>query len=185
LSGSLLSSNQVFLRIEGGSTYAVGSFDGTNFHKATFAVPAGDLGGGKWIHLAGTYDGSHWTLYRNGTQVASAADSLGAVPVPYGEWAVGSGGEGWAQNFTGGIDEVAIYNTALSAARIQAHYAAATTAANPSLAISLSGGKVSLTWTGGVLQQSNVVTGPYTDVPGAASPYPVTISSKASFYKLR
>ena len=39
-----------------------------------------------------------------------------------GDWAVGATGEGWADNFNGAIDQVAIYSTALSPYRVAAHY---------------------------------------------------------------
>ena len=43
-----------------------------------------------------------------------------------------------------------------------------------------------LEWSGGgTLQLSTNASGPYYDVPGAASPYPVSASSKEKFYRLR
>ena len=125
LAGSLLSPNEVSLRIENGSEYVLGSTDSAGFHGVRAPVGS-DLGSGNWIHLVGVYDGTTWRLYRNGTQVASQADAVGAVAVPDGDWAIGSTGEGWADNFTGSIDEVAVYNKALTAAQAKAHYTAAT-----------------------------------------------------------
>src|SRR5207248_10535352 len=103
--------------------YSVGSSDGFTTHKASAAVTAGDLGGANgWVHLAGAYDGTTWRLYRNGTQIASSASAVGALPVNYGECAIGATGMGWADFYTGGIDEAAIYSTALSANTGKAHY---------------------------------------------------------------
>jgi hypothetical protein len=186
LTNNVVSGSELFLRLQGsGSDYAFGSSDGTNTHAVTFAVPAGDLGSANWIHLAGTYDGSHWTLFRNGVQVATATDPVGALPVNNGDWSIGSTGQGWADNFAGTIDEVAIYNSALTPARVQAHYAAATSASSTAaLAIASVGGKVSLTWAGGTLQQSDKVTGPFVDVPGATSPRAVTLTGSTQFYRL-
>jgi len=63
LTGALLSSNEVFLRIDGGTNYVVGTSDGITFHGASAPVTAGDLGGANgWIHLVGTYDGTNWNL---------------------------------------------------------------------------------------------------------------------------
>src|SRR5439155_761218 len=46
VTGSMLSSNEVFLRLDGsGANYVVGSFDGTNTYSASYPVPSGDLGG--------------------------------------------------------------------------------------------------------------------------------------------
>ena len=187
--GSVLSGNEVVLRIdENGANYSVGSSDGTDFHGVSFPIPAGDLGGNQWIHLAGTYDGTKWTLYRNGAAVASAADPVGALAVDNGGWAIGATGNGWADAFNGAIDEVAIYGTALTAAQVQAHYAAAQ-GTPPSVAISLGAdGKVTLKWDAGVLQQSATVNGTFSDVPGnPASPYTITVpaGSAAAFYRLR
>jgi hypothetical protein len=36
-----------------------------------------------------------------------------------------------------------------------------------------------------VLQSADVVTGPYTDVVGAASPYSVSVLKSAKFYRYR
>jgi len=185
---SVLSGPEVFLKIDGsGTAYVAGSSDGTNTSSVSFPVPAGDLGGPSWIHLAATYDGTTWRMFRNGAQVASQAGPIGALPTGNnGDWAVGSVGNGWAQNYTGEVDEVAIYNTALSAERIAAHYAAAK---NPpvtgSLTIGYADAKVTITWPADtVLQQSDSVSGPYTDVTPATTPLILTpVGDK--FYRFR
>lgn len=76
-----------------------------------------------WTHLAGTFDGSTFRFYVNGLLVSSAAGSLGSH--------AGSGIEIARSGTCGGlfqglIDEVAIFNRALSAAEIAAIYAAGT-----------------------------------------------------------
>ena len=70
-----------------------------------------------WSHLAATYDGARMVLYVNGTQVASRAQT-GQISSSTDPLTIGgnSGGE----NFSGSIDEVRIYNRALSASEIQA-----------------------------------------------------------------
>lgn len=184
LTGSLLSSNEVYLRIEGaGTTYAFGTTDGVTTHGATAAVPSGDLGGANgWIHLVGTYDGSRWNLYRNGVSIASVADASGALPVTGGEWAIGATGMGWADYFTGLVDEVAIYSTALPAGAVSGHYWASSHATAPTLGITLSGG---VTWPAGVLQQADSVTGPWSNLNTAASPYPLPLGSAKKFYRVK
>ncbi|MBI4657700.1 MAG: hypothetical protein HY735_02420, partial [Verrucomicrobia bacterium] len=52
----------------------------------------------------------------------------------------------------------------------------------PTLAIALSAGKVSITWSAGKLQAADSVTGPWTDVANAASPLSVTPSG-TKFYR--
>src|SRR5439155_4705767 len=120
------------LRIENG-VYQIVSYNGAN-HGASYPVPAEDLGTGNWVHLAGTYDGANWNLYRNGLLVATAADSTGLLPVDNANWAIGARGRwkygvgfpasGEERQFTGEIDEAAIYNHALTPQQIQAHYSA-------------------------------------------------------------
>jgi hypothetical protein len=46
------------------------------------------------------------------------------------------------------------------------------------------GGNVTLTWSAGVLQQTDVVTGPYTDVLSATSPSTVPAAAM-KFYRVR
>src|SRR5882724_1986066 len=125
--------NETFLRISrapgygGGTFYEVGATDGggaTYYDAARFPVPPEDFG--KWVFLAGTYDGSHWNLYRNGSLVDSLASPNGAIsPLPPVRWSVGSRTDASAISamyFPGWIDEPAIFNTALSAANINTIY---------------------------------------------------------------
>jgi hypothetical protein len=72
---------------------------------------------GAWWHVVGTFDGSTMTLYVNGAKVGSAPTAI--VVVANGVHLL------WAQAFQGALDELAIYDHALSAARVQAHYQAA------------------------------------------------------------
>ena len=70
-----------------------------------------------WSHLAATYDGATLRLYVNGTQVASTA-VLGAIETSTGALTIG-GDSLYGQYFAGRIDEVRIYNTALTPPQIQ------------------------------------------------------------------
>jgi fibronectin type 3 domain-containing protein len=72
---------------------------------------------GVWTHLAATYNGSTLLLYVNGTQVASqaATSSIAANATPL---RIG-GNNIWGEYFNGLIDEVRIYNRALTATEIQ------------------------------------------------------------------
>lgn len=178
---------QVFLRVDNTSAnYTVGSSDGTTTYAATATIPLGDFGTTTWVHLVGTYDGAKWNLYRNGTQIASTAAPVGAVSVPNGDWAIGSSGNGWAEPFQGQIDEVAIYDRALTPAQVQAHYLAATSSAQPiALSISKQGGAAVIMYSGGTLQEATSVDGTYADVAGSQSPYTVPSATTAKFYRVR
>ncbi|HVY95407.1 MAG TPA: LamG domain-containing protein, partial [Solirubrobacterales bacterium] len=86
---------------------------------------------GQAYHVVGTYDGTTQRLYVNGTQVAQTALS-GAIstnnnPLYLGSW------DGTAEYFAGTIDDVAVYGSTLSAARVSAHYSAATTSQTTAL----------------------------------------------------
>jgi len=156
----------------------------SNVYSASFSVPAGDLGGTAWIHLAGTYDGANWRLYRNGAEVANSPAALGALPVMNGDWAIGSTGQGWADNFAGIVDEAAIYSTALSPRQIASHYVmgrAGTTA----ISIARSGGSnVVISWPAGTrLQEATTVSGPYTDVTGSPASPLTTPATGTKFYR--
>jgi len=187
LSGSQLSSNEVFLSLEGnGAKYSVGASDGFTFHGATAAVTAGDLGGANgWIYLAGTYDGTHWNLYRNGVQLTSVADAQGALQVTGEEWAISATGMGWADFYAGGIDEVAIYDKAWTPTQIQTHYNSAT-GSSPTLSISIakSGPNYVITYAGGTLVSSTTVNGQYNPVSGASSLYTVPAGTRIMFYRV-
>ena len=70
-----------------------------------------------WTHLAMTYDGTTVRLYVNGTQVASTAKT-GTIATSTNPLQIG-GDSIYGQYFSGLIDEVRIYNVALTAAQIQ------------------------------------------------------------------
>jgi len=76
-----------------------------------------------WSHLVMTKAGSTLTLYVNGAAVATTTVA-GIVNTSTGILAIGRTGGSSSDYFNGQIDEVAVYPTALPAARIGAHYAA-------------------------------------------------------------
>jgi len=54
----------------------------------------------------------------------------------------------------------------------------------PKVEISVTGGKVSVTFTG-ILESSTAVDGPYVPVVGAVSPYPVDVTGSTRFFRSR
>jgi hypothetical protein len=84
--------------------------------------------------------------------------------------------------FTGGIDEVAIYDYALAPENILAHYNAAKF--GPLLTITHSTNNVVLTWPVGTLQAAPDVTGTYTNVV-ETSPYSVPANEAQKFYRVQ
>ena len=71
-----------------------------------------------WTHVAATYDGTTQRLYVNGTQVSTSAVA-GTIATSNSPLKIG-GNSIWGEWFNGLIDEVRVYNRALSAAEIQA-----------------------------------------------------------------
>ena len=91
-------------------------------------APGGDMIGGPlfgpaaltanaWTHLATTYDGATLRLYVNGVWVASRAQT-GSMATSTDPLQIG-GDDVYGQYFHGIIDEVRVYNVALTAAQIQ------------------------------------------------------------------
>ncbi|MEU8390687.1 LamG-like jellyroll fold domain-containing protein [Micromonospora sp. NPDC048843] len=72
---------------------------------------------GTWSNVALTYDGSRATLYVNGTKAGEVAVT-GTIDDDGGTLTIG-GNEIWGEYFSGLIDEVRVYNRALTAAQIQ------------------------------------------------------------------
>jgi len=93
-------------------------------------APAGAIVAGSTYHVVGTYDGSTQRLYVNGSQVASATLTGVATsttnPLRIASW------NGAKEFFAGTLDEVAVYGTTLSAARVAAHFSAGTGGASAS-----------------------------------------------------
>ena len=70
-----------------------------------------------WTHLAMTYDGTTMRMYVNGVQAGTRAVT-GTIAVSSSPLRIG-GNAPWGEFFAGQIDDVRIYNRALTAAEIQ------------------------------------------------------------------
>ena len=88
-------------------------------HVATDTAASGTsaLALNTWTHLAVSYDGATIRLYVNGVQVGSRA-LTGPIAPSTGALRIG-GNAVWGEYFKGLIDEVRVYNRALSAGEIQ------------------------------------------------------------------
>ena len=90
--------------------------------------------------------------------------------------------------FDGFIDNFAMFDTALSAERVQAHYDGAFVIDIPDVepeirSVKLTGGNVELEYAG-TLTSSASVEGPYTPVSGATSPFSKPADKKAEFFRV-
>jgi hypothetical protein len=70
-----------------------------------------------WTHVAATYDGTTLRVYANGVQQASKAVS-GAIDTSTGALRIG-GNSIWGEWFAGLIDDVRVYNRALTTTELQ------------------------------------------------------------------
>lgn len=86
----------------------------------TSTIIGGSVSTNEWIHVAAVYDGSLMSLYRNGIQVAASAKTGAisedsSVSTWLGDQPPSAGSRPW----NGIIDEVRIYESALTSAEIQ------------------------------------------------------------------
>ena len=109
-----------------GLAYALYANDGSSNRAAGYFYSGGDRGVhspaarvplNTWTHLATTYDGANLRIYVNGAQVATTAVS-GAIAASSSPLRFGGNGTWLDEFFQGRIDEVRVYNRALTVAEI-------------------------------------------------------------------
>jgi hypothetical protein len=91
----------------------------------TLLAPIPTTSLGSWWHLVLTYNGATASLYTNGV-LASSATTNSYVPNVDSQFSLGSRSDN-GYPWPGKAAEVALYSSTLSAARVAAHYTAATT----------------------------------------------------------
>lgn len=129
--------NVVFKENSGGGVYALYARTDTNLPVSYFSD--GDYHGvfglsaltlNQSIHLVGTYDGKYQRLYVNGSQVAQQVQNSSSILQSTGVLRIG-GNSIWDEFFQGYIDEVRIYNRALTPAEVSYNMATAVSVSNP------------------------------------------------------
>ena len=117
-------------------------------------APVGAIQTGQTYHVAGTYDGTTSRLYINGVEVA-ALPLTGAIGTTSNGLYIASW-NGSNEFLKGTVDDVAVYQTALSAARVKAHNDLGGSTPPPPPPVAAPGGlaatavadtQVNLTWT--------------------------------------
>jgi hypothetical protein len=104
--------------------YASSTFGGSGVQRPSAWIFADGLGPttalpvNAWSHIATTYDRANWRFYVNGAQVATRAYTP-AIQASTGALRIG-GNNIWGEWFAGQIDEVRVYDRALSAAEVAA-----------------------------------------------------------------
>lgn len=119
-------SSILFKEQSGSSVYSFYAYEDADIWNASFndsvaeKVVAGSssLPVNQWTYIVTTYDGTKLQLYRNGVLESSTAQT-GLIKASDGVLRIG-GNSIWGEYFQGTIDEVKIYNRALTAAEIVA-----------------------------------------------------------------
>jgi len=161
----------------------------------TIPTTAKTLSNNHWHQVAVVYDQSGSTataIYIDG-QLDAPGISLSGWSWQVGqelELGLSHDTNSW-QAYFGLMDDVRIYNRALTSSEITSAYGGALvdpTALVMQLNFTTAPGPgVNLTWqsTDAILQSADSVNGPYTDVPGAVSPYSIGVQAAAKFYRYR
>ena len=109
-------------RVQGGGVdtgYRLGLLDGRPCFEVPQTAWSHHLTGpaplplGRWVHLAGTFDGRTMRLFVDGTEVASL-DRPGPVQPSHFDLVIGGFWNGSQANFVGLVDEVRLFSRALS-----------------------------------------------------------------------
>lgn len=111
----------LFLTLSGTGIGDLSFWNGTAWTTSA-ALP---IVAGQWQHVAATFDGVTVRLFYNGQLIHSNATAT-TIQTSTGSLRIAQqGSTAGSNNFDGSIDEVALYETALSPTRIAAHYHAA------------------------------------------------------------
>ena len=133
------------------------------------------------------------TLYIDGVPVDTGAMSLHTIQqLGFNTGRFGSGYSFGDPDLSGSIDELRIYAGVLTTNDVANSFQAGpdtlfAIGSTPKIKISiaLSGTQPILSWPLGTLEQANEVTGPWTMVPNAVSPYNPPASASKQFYRVR
>lgn len=146
-----------------------------------------------WYHVAATWDGATgMNLYVNGNLLGNCPYLAGA-PSGLVYNIIGRGVPVNSQ-INGLIDEVEIFNRALTQPEINSIYTAGSAGkckfcyvgGNPSLTFTQAGSSTVLTWPcGAILQSESNANGTWVDVPNATSPYVIPSSTLTALYRVR
>jgi len=159
---------------------------------------------GQWYHVVAVWDGANGAahLYINGAdnadstgiatgvglQTATTTNTTlpGAALVNIGARTSSETVTNYDSQFKGLIDDVAIYNYALSSNAVAAHYQAGTFLPPETVFITNpGGGQVRLNWSFGTLQGATNAAGPYLDINNATSPYTISATNAQQYYRVR
>ena len=123
------------------------------------------------------YDG---TTLKSATNVAAHGECV-LDGFSYIGWDAAGGDLG--RRWYGNVDEVMLFQRALTAAEITGLYRGLPV--NVTLSITRNANSVTLTWPAGVLMEATSLAGPWSLVNPASSPYTVNIGAPPKFYRVQ
>jgi alpha-galactosidase len=141
----------------------------------------------QWSFVALVVQPARATLYLINTNGAQSATNVLSHPNQAFATVSVIGTDPYARNarvFNGRMDELAVFNYALSPAQIQQLYANGCQLPQVQLSLQPVGDHLNLTWPQGTLLQSPALTGPWTRVTGALSPYLPVPGNASMFYRV-
>lgn len=165
---------------------------GTEFNTRGGANPA-LMNAGTEYHVVAVYDAgaNQMRLYING--VLADAGSMGGgniTQLSANEAYFGASVNYGDANLNGVINEIRIWNAPLTVAEIATNDAAGPNSLvsyQPPVTLNMAApaGALTLTWSYGVLEEAADLSGPWTTVPGASSPFTPPTDAPKMFYRVR
>lgn len=145
-----------------------------------------------WHHVASIGTGRQLQTYFDGVLINTGGGNTGNYGSSAFNVKIGGGGvfDGTGNFFTGQIDEVAIFDKALTAEQVRSHFLAAKEGPTPALkiaSIEAVGANIVINWICvGTLEKAENILGPWTAIGDATtSPYTGPKPSVPTFYRLR
>ncbi|WP_445474203.1 disaggregatase related repeat-containing protein [Methanococcoides methylutens] len=105
----LITQNKFYFRLGDGTT------------RYQLVLPHG-MSTNTWYHVAAVYDGTSMKIYRNGTELSGSTPFSGNIGANSYNVTIGKSVSGTSYSWNGDIDDVKIYDRALSGEEILSHY---------------------------------------------------------------
>jgi hypothetical protein len=165
------------LGLNSDTVYTGGAINDGNWHHLTYVQARSSFG---YVYL----DGALALTYL----LSSAGDLDTGKTVTIGQDPTGT----YAATSEFTLDDIGVWRRALTPFEVASIYTAGVNGVTfapkvvpVTLTISTSGTQVKITWTGGTLESADTINGTFTAVSGATSPYLVTPTTAAKFYRVK
>ena len=143
-----------------------------------------------WLFVAATFNSNVTrSVYLNGAVAATSVPGCAHIASEAATFSMGESLVFTGRYFDGALDDVAVFNRALSPAEIANLYSASLGLAFIPLNIQELGPNVTVSWTDPTalfkLQSATTVRGIYSNVPGATNPYVQSHAGAPEFFRLK